>query len=102
MGLGRFGDVSVRAGLESAVHVMALSSGAEHDDGQVGLDLSESFADLQTIHVGQHDVQDDEVGAFYAEHIQSLLTMLSSDNLMARKLKSIANHQRRVWIIVYD
>ena len=63
------GEVVVRADLEPdhLVHVLAL--GGQHDDGQGGplgrrADLA---ADLEAVHAGQHQVEQDEVGTGLAE-----------------------------------
>ncbi|TPW17509.1 MAG: prephenate dehydrogenase [bacterium] len=58
----RLGDVVVRAELQAQDLVDFLPARGEHDDRQlvaVGADLA---ADVEAAHLGQHDIQDHEIG----------------------------------------
>lgn len=65
----RFGDIVVGAGLQPEDAVLLVTAGGEHDDGDRPV-LPHSAADLEAVHGGEHQVQDDEVGPVRREPCQ--------------------------------
>ena len=53
-------DVVVGAHLQAADLVHFGVTGAEHDHGHVG-EFADLLADLEAVHIGQDDVEEDEV-----------------------------------------
>jgi hypothetical protein len=60
----RFGDVIVGPEFQAENAVNLSGLGGEHDDGHLcGCRIaSEHFTDFETVHLGQHQVQNDEAG----------------------------------------
>src|SRR6185295_3428864 len=65
----RFGDVVVGAGVERGDLVGAAGAAGQHDDGDGG-PAAEAADDLGALHVGQAEVEDDEVGALAGGGVQ--------------------------------
>ncbi len=57
----RLGDVVVRAHLQAEDAVVLVAACRQHDDRH-GAALPQPAADLQAVHAGQHQVEDDQVG----------------------------------------
>ena len=60
--LAGFGDVVVRAAGEPDDRIHGVVAGGQEDDGDVA-DRAQPAQDFESVGVGQHHVQQDEVGA---------------------------------------
>jgi hypothetical protein len=58
-------------------------AGCEHDDGHIG-EAPHLLAHLEAIHVGQHDVQQNEVGRLGLDGGQRLFAVLGGEDLCLR------------------
>src|SRR3954465_13831463 len=56
-----FADIVVGADVQAADDVFLLALGGEHDDGHAESGLTDAAADLITIELREHDVQNDEI-----------------------------------------
>ena len=79
------GEVLVSSGVEPGHDVLGVRLGGDHDDGhegqrEVGLELT---ADLDAIHLGHHDVEQDQVRELLAGHGQRLLPVGGRDDVVA-------------------
>ena len=75
----RLRDVVVGAELEPDHLVQLVVAGGEHDDRHRAAG-AEPLADLEPIHVRQHDVEDDEIRVLGRKAIESLLTVEGGDD----------------------
>ena len=66
----RFGDVVVRSRIESDDHVDLLRTGGEHDDRQCGTFGAHLAADVESVEVGQRQVEQHEVGCVVFEPLE--------------------------------
>jgi hypothetical protein len=68
----RLGEEIVGAGLEAAHAVLGLGQGRHHDDGNVhGPRIRlQALADLEAVHAGHHDVQQDDVGRIGGDRVK--------------------------------
>ncbi|GAB3874278.1 hypothetical protein GCM10029964_015980 [Kibdelosporangium lantanae] len=65
----RLGDVVVRAQVQSQQEIVLRGPGGEHQHRQVGL-APQDPAHVQAVHTGQHDVEDQQVGAVPADLVE--------------------------------
>ena len=64
LGAKGFGDIVVCSQFETDDGVRFLGFGGQHDDGEErGIWIQpDPFADFETVHFGQHQVEDDQIG----------------------------------------
>ena len=60
----RLGDVVVAAGVQARDLVLGLVLGGEEEDRRGVAGAAQPLRDAEAVHVGEHDVEDDEVGLF--------------------------------------
>ena len=96
----RLGDVVVSAELETEHGVELVVSGREHDDRHRAL-AANPPADLETVYLRQHQVENDEVDLLLAEQPERLLTVPSLDDPVAVPLERV-REQRLDRVLVVD
>ena len=78
----RLGDVIVCAEVETVDLIRNLVLGGEHDDGHAG-GLTHASTDLHTIHLGQHDIEQDEIKVFFENAFERKTTVALGDGVEA-------------------
>ncbi|MNL31347.1 hypothetical protein D3C87_1531310 [compost metagenome] len=76
-------QVVVGADLEADDAVDLLALGGEHDDGDVVLLAAQKAADLEAAQLGQHEVQNDQVGLRELDLLEGLLPIVGLYDLVA-------------------
>jgi len=77
------GDVVFGAQLEAHDLVHLGASGAEHHDQGVVLVLAQAPQHLEAVHLGQHDVEDDQAELFFASQRQAQVAVVGQGDLVA-------------------
>jgi len=79
----RLGDVIVGAELEAEHAVQFRRLGGQHDDGDCGGGrvTAQDFADLEPVHLGQHEVEEDQVRGEGAGLLQGLVAVARRDHV---------------------
>ena len=101
----RLDQVVVGAGAQAADLLLDLALGGEHDDRDVagrallGPDLRR---DLVAVELGQHDVEEDQVGRLGAPQAESLGAVRRDDDLVALLLQRVLQQSLDVRVVVDD
>lgn len=100
LGLERFDQVVVRAGLEpdALVHDVALDR-QEHD-GHLAPFVADGPANLEPVRVGQHDVENEEVRALGTQHGKPFLTAPGAAIRVPVALGYLADEHLQALIVV--
>src|SRR5436309_4297602 len=83
-----FGDVVVGADLQPDHDVDLFSLGAEDDDRHPQAGFANVPADIEPRNIGEHDVEQDQVGLVQLDAAESLAAGLRLDDLVALDRKS--------------
>ena len=86
----RLCDIVVRAQLEAHDLVGLLLSRGQHDDRNVAL-RTHAAADLEAVHLGQHDVEQNEVGRLGERLVQTFRAVIGRHGIVA--LAAEVEHQ---------
>jgi len=99
----RLGDVIVRAQLQANDPVGFLSLGGEHDDGKVlRLRICPKLsAYFQSVHLRQHEIQDDQIRRLPASPFQRLFAILGHAHLVSLPLQVVRDHPDDVLLILH-
>ena len=97
----RLGHVVVGAELEADDRVDVVVAGGEHEDRRVAAP-PELAADLEAVDLGEHQVEDDEVGLVAGVQRESLLAVRGADDRVALLLQVQAKEVDDVALVVDD
>ena len=102
LGTEGLGHVVVGAEIQPADNVGFLALGGEHDDGhRLGPWLaSQTLADGQPVEIGQHEVQEDQVGRLRGGGGQGLFARTHARHLVAFLQQVIADQLADVFLIL--
>lgn len=81
LGTGGFDDVVVRTGLQADDDVHVVAERGEHDDRQLA-GRAYPAAHLDTVHHGQHQIEQQEVGAEHVQRLQAGLAGRGGEDLV--------------------
>ena len=101
----RLDQVVVGAGAQAADLLLDLALGGEHDDRDVaggallGPDLGR---DLVAVELGQHDVEQDQVGRLGAPQAEPLRAVGRDDDVVALLLEGVLQESLDVRVVVDD
>ena len=101
----RLDEVVVGAGAQAADLLLDLALGGEHDDRDVagaallGPDLGR---DLVAVELGQHDVEQDQVGRLGAPQAESLRAIGRDDDVVALLLERVLQESLDVRVVIDD
>ena len=100
----RLGEVAVGADPDPAEAVVRVVQGGDHDDGdQVGLAVAlELLADLEAVAVGQHQVEQDEVGPDVADVVHDGGPQVALDRLEVARADQAGEDIVHVALVVDD
>ena len=96
-----FGDVIIRADLQACDLIDLLREGGEHDDGYVAF-TAQDAADFAPVDVGEHQVEDDEIGFFAAGSRQRGLTVGGGDDAESVFLQIISGEAGDLGFVIND
>ena len=98
------GQVVVRPALQPPDLVADLALGRDHDHGDLrGRELRpQMVADLESVHVRHHEVQQDQVGQFGTGHLHGLTTVGGGERLVSPLLQQEGEDPPDVWLVVDD
>ncbi len=85
-----FGDIIVRTQFETAHPIFLFPFGGEHNHGHVA-DFPDGLEDVEAVEVGEHDIEQDEVGEGIAQLLYGLLTCDGFHDLKAIMFQIEAN-----------
>ncbi len=94
------GHVVVRAGFESGDDVVAVHLGGDDDDRDVAR-LADAATDLEPVHAGQAEVDEDEIRFVDGERGETALAVCGFDDHEALVLEHEAEHLAD-WAFVFD
>ena len=76
------GDVVIRAHIQAQHLVLGFGLGGEQDDGHIG-EFPDFRGGSDAIHLGHHDVQQNQVDILPADNVHSLLTRIGLEQAVA-------------------
>jgi hypothetical protein len=98
----RLHHVVVGTGLEAQNAVVHRVSGRKHQDRDADLHLTQPAADLDTVHPGKHEVEQDDVVRSGAGGSQRILAVVDRVGCEARILQPAAEAGREAMIVFND
>ena len=101
----RLDEVVVGAGPQPADLLLDLALGGEHDDRDVGgaaLLAADLGRDLVAVELGQHDVEQDEVGRLGAPQAEPFRAVAGDDDVVALLLERVLQESLDVRVVVDD
>ena len=98
----RLRHVVVGAGIEASNLVGLLAPRREHDDGHEGVEAAELLAHLVAVHVRQHEVQEDHVGALGTGLTQAFLAGGRRDHAIPLEGQRVLQPQHDVGLVFDD
>ena len=85
----RLGQVVVRPELQPDDLVDLVVAGGQDEDGHLGAGRPEAPEDLEAVHPGQADVEDDEVGRLARRDLEAFLAGARDGDLVALLLEGV-------------
>src|SRR5678815_4493444 len=70
-----FGDVIIRAELQSTHHIALLTFRRQHKNWHLQFFRADGATDLEAVKLGQHDIENDQLGMLIERRVESLLTI---------------------------
>ena len=101
----RLDEVVVGAGAQAADLLLHLALGGEHDDRDVGraaLLAPDLGRDLVAIELGQHDVEEDQVGRLGAPQPEALRPIARDDDVVALLLQRVLQESLDIRVVIDD
>ena len=98
-------QVVVGAGAQSADLLLDLALGGEHDDGNVGgapLLCPDLGRDLVAVELGEHDVEEDQVGRLGSPQAESFRAVGRDDDVVALLLQRVLQETLDVRVVIDD
>ena len=97
-------DVVLRAGAESAEHLVVDRVGRDHDDRDIPMDVARAdvVAHLETVPAGQHDVEEHEIGPELVVDAQRRLAVGGRSDLVAPVPEGFRQDIDDIGIVVDD
>ena len=102
LGLEGLHQIVVRAGLEADALVHDVALGRQEHDGHLAPLGTDGLADLEAVRVGQHDVQDEEVGALGAQHGKPRLAAVGAAEVVAVAPDNLPYEQPHAFVVVHQ
>jgi hypothetical protein len=96
----RLDQVVVTAGAEPPHLVVGAVPGCEEDDGRAAVLLAPAAAHLEAVEVGQHDVEDDQVGLDDLGGVDGLPPARDGVDLVPRVAQRSLEHEPQVVLVV--
>ncbi len=96
------GEVIMAADLESADLVLHFKFGGEEKDGDVAGVLVglEAAADFEAVHLGHHDVQNDDIDGLFGEEFEGGAAGVGGQTIEARVLKADLEEAQGLGLVV--
>src|SRR5882672_7243141 len=95
-------DVVVGAHLEPADLVALLRARRQHDDGHERAAGPDLLAHGEAVHVGQHEVEEHEIGAALARELDAVAAQPRRDDVEALELERVAQPAHEVRLVLDD
>ena len=101
----RLDEVVVRAGAQPPDLLLHLALGREHDDRDVrraALFAADLGRDLVAVELGQHDVEQDEIGRLGAPQAEALGAVPGDDDVVALLLERVLQEALDIRVVIDD
>ncbi|CDJ99736.1 Transcriptional regulator (modular protein) [Microbacterium sp. C448] len=98
----RLGDVVVTAGVQTLDLVFGLVLGGQEQNGGGVAGASQALGDAEPVHIGQHDVEHDQIGLFFENGRDRLSPVRDGPDLKAGEAQARDQEIADVRLIVYD
>jgi len=95
----RLGDVVVGTHAQAADLIEFFAFGGEQENRRRAVFLAQRFQDAETIELGQHDIENSQVGLDVRKHPQAGDTVMRDFHVVALNLKVISKAVGEVTII---
>ena len=97
----RLGHVIVRTGFEAADTIRLVTAGGKHDDRQIGggRRAAQAAADFDARKIGDHPVEDNQIGLLLFGQGQRFLTISGADHVKAFLFKIIGHKLNKAGVI---
>lgn len=98
------GEVGVGAAFKPKLFSFLLGSCGKHHDGNLGVAgvVFEEAADLVPIHLGKHEIKQDEVGFFGLRFLEAFLAVVGRQDLVTLGIEPGLKHLNQIQFIVDD
>jgi hypothetical protein len=97
----RLGHVVVGARIQAADLVAVLRSRGQHDDRQHGIGSADLLAHREPVDVGQHQVQDHQIGEFTGDELERFPSICSFEDLkIPLRLQDASNQTPRLGRVI--
>ncbi len=102
-GVEGLGEIGAHAGRPPTEDIGVLGLGGEHDDGDLpGLGIGlEALEDLEAVHPGHHDVEDDQVGLVGFDFLEGFGAVEGGRHLVAGTLEVDLDEADNVPLVVH-
>jgi hypothetical protein len=99
-GAERLGDVVVRAEIQPEDDVLFLPLGRQHHDWHINPLATQRPAHVETVHLRQHDVEEDQIWLHGGGHVEAALPVAGDvhvESLRAQRIGQAAGQRRLVF-----
>src|SRR5262249_53776156 len=98
----RFGHVVVRAEIEALQHVGLEVARGHHQHRDVAVTLAQLFEHGEAVLLGEHDVEQHDVGLLLEGELQAFLTALRGQDLVALVAEIVGQPVEQPFLVFYD
>ena len=95
------GDVVIRAQFQAGDLVGLLQAGGQQDDGGLAF-LAKCADELKAIHLGHHDIEQDEIGLLVTGGVEGVLAVVGDDDAQPLFCEVIAHEGAHVRLVVHN
>ena len=101
LGVKGFDHIVVRAEFQSEYFIECFAFRGKHDDGDIAC-RAQFAADLPPVFDRKHNVQQDQIGLFFLEHVNRALPVIGHNRLIPFFFHIQANQFTNIGFVVYN